>query len=108
MDVLEDAQLQDANSVRGLLIVWCVGAQPILGFSQAGVKFLFVDPKVASDARITTYNSPELWCGRGPLVSASANSPSRPDQAHSATQTRTIHLCEWLLEGSVETPTTID
>jgi hypothetical protein len=64
-----------------LLIVRCLGAQPLLGLSSAAVKFLFADQKFASDARIRNYSSRELWGDGGPLVRASANPPScLPDQ----------------------------
>ena len=71
-----------------LLIVWCEGAQPLLGLSSAAVKFLFADKTVASDARIKNYSSRELWVDGGPLVRASATPPSL------SSPTRKIQPCE--------------
>jgi hypothetical protein len=78
-----------------LLIVCCVGPQPLLGLSPAAVKFLFADPNVASDARIKSYPCRELWCDAGPLVSALSEPLFLP------THTGRIQSCEWLLEGKL-------
>ena len=67
-----------AAEVDVVLKVWCGGAQIHLGLSDDAVKLVFVDPRVASDARITSYTDKRLWDDGGPLVRASANPSSCP------------------------------